>query len=95
VTTSVGLEGIDAQSGSHLLVADHPEQFAQAVTELLRDASLQRRLAEAGRRLVEERYDKGVVLGKMAEMYRQIEERRRKKRLPTVKQLSNAQPDKP
>ena len=57
VSTRVGVEGIEARDGEHLLVADEPEAFAQAVIRVLRDPELGRRLADAGRRLVESVYD--------------------------------------
>jgi glycosyltransferase involved in cell wall biosynthesis len=37
VSTTVGCEGIDVHSGEHLLVADAPDDFADAVVLLLRD----------------------------------------------------------
>ncbi|MGO8948455.1 MAG: glycosyltransferase family 4 protein [Ktedonobacterales bacterium] len=56
VSTSIGYEGIACIAGKHLLVADEPTEFAQAVVELLQDAKRRASLAEAGRALVEERY---------------------------------------
>jgi polysaccharide biosynthesis protein PslH len=35
VSTTVGLEGIPAQAGTHVLVADTPTAFAEAVLQLL------------------------------------------------------------
>lgn len=57
VSTTVGYEGIDLIPGEHLLVADTPSDFADAVTRLLRDADLRTRLATAGRQRLLERYD--------------------------------------
>lgn len=73
VTTTVGLEGIDARPGEDVLVADTPQDFASAVVRLLGDAGLQARLAANGRRLAESRYDWQVVLKTMGEMYQSIE----------------------
>ena len=69
VTTTVGLEGIQAEPGRDVLVADTPEAFARDVLRLLQDADLQARLAAAGRRLAESCYDWQVVLQKMDEIY--------------------------
>ena len=69
VTTTVGLEGIDARPGDEVLVADGPQAFAEAVVRLLRDPQLQARLAAAGRRLAEQRYDWQVVLDRMDSIY--------------------------
>jgi glycosyltransferase involved in cell wall biosynthesis len=69
VTTTVGLEGIEARPGEDVLVADGPQAFAEAVVRLLRDPQLQARLAASGRRLAEQRYDWQVVLDKMDAIY--------------------------
>jgi glycosyltransferase involved in cell wall biosynthesis len=56
VSTSVGAEGLDLSDGAEIRIADDPEGFARAVTELLADPSARRRQATAARRRVEERY---------------------------------------
>jgi glycosyltransferase involved in cell wall biosynthesis len=58
VSTSLGCEGLPGvEPGRHLLVADTPEQFADAAVRLLNDAPTRQRLAATGRSLAEERYD--------------------------------------
>ncbi|HET7010795.1 MAG TPA: glycosyltransferase family 4 protein [Anaerolineales bacterium] len=69
VTTSVGLEGIDAHDGEEVLVADEPEAFAAALIRLLRDRGLQQRLADRGRNLVEARYDWRTALRPLDRVY--------------------------
>ena len=56
VTTALGCEGLDVTSGEHLLVADDPGEFADAVIQLLRDDERRARLGAAGRALVEREY---------------------------------------
>ncbi len=56
VSTSIGAEGIDLTDGKEILIGDTPEIFAERVVQLLTDEALCRRVAAAGRRLVEERY---------------------------------------
>jgi glycosyltransferase involved in cell wall biosynthesis len=56
VSTTVGAEGLDVESGKHLLLEDTAEGFASAVTALWRDAGRRRALGMAGRTLIEERY---------------------------------------
>ncbi len=56
VATSVAVEGLAVEPGRHLLVADDPDAFAAACVTLLRDEPRRRALAEAGARLVGERY---------------------------------------
>jgi glycosyltransferase involved in cell wall biosynthesis len=69
VTTTVGLEGIDAQPGRDVLVGDTPQDFAEAVIRLLDDKALQAQLAVDGRRLAERFYDWKVILNKMEKIY--------------------------
>ena len=52
VATSVANEGIGAIPGKHLLIADHPDKFANAIIELLRDPIFRERLGQAAREFV-------------------------------------------
>jgi sugar transferase (PEP-CTERM/EpsH1 system associated) len=48
VSTTVGAEGLPVRDGTHLLIADSPEEFAQACVRLLQNPELAQRLgAEA------------------------------------------------
>lgn len=69
VTTTVGLEGIDARPEEEVLVADTPAEYARRVIELMQDPALQERLAINGRRLAERCYDWQVILKKMDEIF--------------------------
>jgi glycosyltransferase involved in cell wall biosynthesis len=69
VTTTVGLEGIDARPGEDILVADTSAEFAAALLALLHDPALQERLARNGRRLAETRYDSQSALTPFAQVY--------------------------
>ena len=57
VSTSRGAEGLEATPGEHILIADQPEEFADAVVRLLTDDALHDRLSVNGRCLVKEQYD--------------------------------------
>jgi glycosyltransferase involved in cell wall biosynthesis len=57
ISTTKGAEGLAAEDGEHLLLADDPEAFAMRTVELLQNRALRQRLATNGRRLVEETYD--------------------------------------
>jgi polysaccharide biosynthesis protein PslH len=72
VTTTVGLEGIQAQPGRDLLVADRPADFADAVVRLLNDKALQAQLPTSGRCLVENKYDWQVILKDLDNVYQQF-----------------------
>lgn len=77
ITTTVGLEGIDACPGRDVLVADDPREFAGSVLDLLQDKNLQQQLSENGRKFVEENYDWQVVLGELDRAYERLAEARR------------------
>lgn len=62
VSTTLGAEGIDAEDGAHLLLADAPEAFAEACARLAEDADLRERLTRAGRALVAERYGPDAIV---------------------------------
>jgi glycosyltransferase involved in cell wall biosynthesis len=57
VSTTIGAEGLRAQHGENILLADHPQAFADAVTSLLQDHRLASSIGSAGRRTVETHYD--------------------------------------
>ncbi len=69
VSTSVGCEGLDVVPGRHLLVADDPEAFAREVVGVLRDRERARRLGEAGRRLVQQKYEWEIIAKELDRVY--------------------------
>jgi glycosyltransferase involved in cell wall biosynthesis len=75
VATTKGAEGIAAVAGQHLLLADDPGAFAAQVVALLSDAALRARLAEAARRLIEQRYDWRILGTQLEELVRGVAER--------------------
>lgn len=56
VSTTLGAEGLGARAGEHLLIADDPESFANAVIEALETPDLRRRLGANGRALYQQRF---------------------------------------
>ena len=68
-TTTVGLEGIHAAPGKDVLVADTSIDFADRVSELLENISMQESLAANGRQLAEKKYDWQVALSAMSPIY--------------------------
>jgi polysaccharide biosynthesis protein PslH len=61
VSTSAGCEGLELEDGREIVVADDARDFAAALDRLLVDDELCFRLAEAGRRAVEARYDWSAI----------------------------------
>ncbi|WP_448575962.1 glycosyltransferase [Thermomicrobium sp.] len=72
VTTSLGLEGIDAEPGRHVLVADDAASFGSAVVDLLSSSHHRAALAAEARRLVERSYDWDRIGEQLLAVYRQF-----------------------
>jgi polysaccharide biosynthesis protein PslH len=72
VATGTGCEGLAVEHRRHLLIADEPEAFADCAIRLLKDNALRERLAAAGRRLVEERYDWPIIGARLRNLYRSL-----------------------
>ena len=72
VSTSVGAEGLDLKDGEEIFIADEPTTFADAVTRLLTDASLRRRVGENGRARVEQDYDWRSIGEKLHNLYESL-----------------------
>jgi glycosyltransferase involved in cell wall biosynthesis len=56
VSTPLGAEGLSAQAGEHLLLADNAPAFRDAVSGLLADPALRERVGRAGRYLFESEF---------------------------------------
>lgn len=69
VSTSLGCEGIDCIDGVHLLIADDPEAFANAVTTLLKNSDLRKKLGSNARVLVEQKYSWKALGRKLLNFY--------------------------
>lgn len=61
VASRAAADGLLAEHGEHLLLADRPDEFAAAIARLASDPGLREVLVANARRLVESRYDTRVV----------------------------------
>lgn len=77
VSTTIGVEGIDAVPGEHLLVADDPGALAEAVVRVLDDDALAGRLRHASRTLVEAHYGWDAIAARLAGHWRGLVDHRR------------------
>jgi len=66
VSTSIGSEGLPVRDSEHLLLADDPSKFADAVIALLRDSERRTRIGLAARQLVEQNYSWAQVANRLA-----------------------------
>lgn len=72
VTTSYGNEGIGAEHGRDLLVADDPAGFAEGVVTLLTEAEFARGLAANGQEFVRKNYSLESVIARIETSYDEI-----------------------
>jgi len=72
VATSKGAEGLDVVDGEHILLADDPPAFADAVLRLLSDAHLRASLTRNACELVKERYDWRQIGGELDQFLRRV-----------------------
>lgn len=70
VATSKGSEGLDVQNGVHLLLADDPVAYAEAVACILADAGLRERIVCKARQLVSAQYDWAGVMPRLLNLVR-------------------------
>jgi sugar transferase (PEP-CTERM/EpsH1 system associated) len=72
VSTTVGAEGLPVQRGENILLADTPNDFAEAVLSLLRDVQQRRRLGSAARTLVEQNYSWPKIADNFSRILQQV-----------------------
>jgi glycosyltransferase involved in cell wall biosynthesis len=72
VSTRLGSEGIAVEDGTHLLVADDPEDFARAVAALLIDRDRAAMLGMNGRSLMEGSYSWDIADIRLAALYARV-----------------------
>ena len=71
VTTSLGAEGIQAVHGQHIIIADEPEDFAQAIHHYLDHPAELKKIGEAARQFVETHFDNKLIAVQLLEIYRE------------------------
>ncbi len=57
VTTSLAIQALGVKNGEHILVADEPKQFADAVVSLMANANLRQRISANARSYVQENHN--------------------------------------
>lgn len=82
VSTTLGAEGLPVESGRHLLLADDPVQFAEAVVTLLANPDMRRALADRARALVVERFSAETVAHQFEAICQEAIERHRASTAP-------------
>lgn len=69
VTTNLGIEGLEAKNGTHVLAAETADELANCVVDLALDSSLYRKLTLNSRKFVEQNYDWKIISDKLNKIY--------------------------
>jgi sugar transferase (PEP-CTERM/EpsH1 system associated) len=69
VSTTLGAEGLEAEPGEEILIADTPEDTVEAIVRLRRSPELRQALEERGRKLAACRYDWRVIGDRLYSIY--------------------------
>lgn len=69
VTTTLGVEGIDAQHKKHVLVADDASAFANAIVELLQNQTMAEQLGNEAKQLATDQYHNNKVITRLLNFY--------------------------
>ena len=72
ISTSIGAEGLDVEDGRNILLADMPEDFNRHIIELFQNNEKRSKLAKAGRKLVEEKYDWSKIAKELERAWRKV-----------------------
>lgn len=72
VTSSMGIQALEASVGKDILVADDPKKFAESVINLLKDKDLRNNISNNGRKLVEEKYGWKSIVDRFNKIYEKI-----------------------
>ena len=72
VTTTVGIEGIDARDQKEALIADSWEDMAQKTVEILSDKNLYSQLVKNARKLVEKKYSYRSISQDLIKIYQSV-----------------------
>jgi glycosyltransferase involved in cell wall biosynthesis len=72
VTTSIGLEGIDARHGQEVMVADDPSAFVSSITRLAGDPDLLHSIGSRARQYVLENFDNLALCQGLLAFYKEL-----------------------
>jgi len=72
IATTIGAEGIPYTAGKNILIADKPEEFAEAIGTCIADKGFCDEVGRAARKLVEEEYHNEACTAKLVSFYHRV-----------------------
>lgn len=72
ITTSIGAEGLDVESGKNILIADTPEEFVSAIEKCVKTPDVCAIIGENARNFVSLYHNNELITSKLIDFYRSI-----------------------
>jgi glycosyltransferase involved in cell wall biosynthesis len=72
VSTSKGAEGLDVEDGKHMLLRNTPEEFAEAIIDLLSNKKLATQIGKNGQKLAMKKYLWKNIVRKVIKVYEDL-----------------------
>src|SRR3989344_4997173 len=72
VSTSIGVSGLGLINGKHALICDSTQELAEAVIKIIRGKKLARKIGEAGRKFVKEKFDWQAIVNLHKPLYDEL-----------------------
>lgn len=72
ISTTLGAEGLDCQDGEHILLADRPEEWVEAVNRLMNNPEEVRRLAINGRKHAMAHFELTEMTARLIAFYKEL-----------------------
>lgn len=84
VTTSVGMEGIDARNSKEIMIADSAEAFIDCLSTCVRHQKRLQKIGKQARRLIEEEFDNVEIATRLAAKYQKLIKRNKQQQASSV-----------
>lgn len=75
VTTSIGVQGMDARIGRDIMVGDTPEAFSECILRLSEDEALYRSVSGNSFNYIKNKYSPEIVAGFLGEIFQEIDKK--------------------
>jgi glycosyltransferase involved in cell wall biosynthesis len=72
ISTRIGAEGIHCENGTHILFAETPSEFLEAIRRCIKDPELCRQLGQNASELIEKEHNNDKLIDKLLEFYNSI-----------------------
>jgi glycosyltransferase involved in cell wall biosynthesis len=72
VSTPIGIEGIPAEDGKHVMIAATPEKFAACIVDLLENPETARKMGFEGRKWAQEHFENNRLIASMISNFQEV-----------------------